>query len=250
MHDTFPVLERGRKPRTQLCFILRRDLHVRDRQLDRVFDETRKTRPAVSRKERAVHAQMRVALPGRPLRQVRIHALAPDDERRQQPDACAAEVAEDARHDAVHTLRLDRHIAIGAVLRTELHVPAAQKVIDLGKRRDCPLTAATARTLLDRDGRRNAEDRVHVGPRGSLHELACIGVERLQVAALSLLNRMSKASVDLPEPETPVTTVNLPRGIATSSDLRLCSARVIHAVALAGRVGWTEDKPRACAAVE
>jgi hypothetical protein len=34
---------------------------------------------------------------------------------------------------------------------------------------------------------------------------------------------MSKARVDLPEPDTPVTTVNLPRGISTSMPLRLCS---------------------------
>jgi hypothetical protein len=34
---------------------------------------------------------------------------------------------------------------------------------------------------------------------------------------------MSKASVDLPEPLTPVTTLNWPRGMLTLSDLRLCS---------------------------
>src|SRR3990167_2439722 len=34
---------------------------------------------------------------------------------------------------------------------------------------------------------------------------------------------MSNANVDLPEPDTPVTTLNLPRGISTDKDLRLCS---------------------------
>jgi hypothetical protein len=34
---------------------------------------------------------------------------------------------------------------------------------------------------------------------------------------------MSKASVDLPDPETPVTTVNFPRGISTLMFFRLCS---------------------------
>ena len=34
---------------------------------------------------------------------------------------------------------------------------------------------------------------------------------------------MSKARVDLPEPDTPVTTVNRPRGISTSMFFRLCS---------------------------
>jgi hypothetical protein len=37
------------------------------------------------------------------------------------------------------------------------------------------------------------------------------------------LNRISKASVDLPEPETPVITVKRPRGISTSMFFRLCS---------------------------
>ena len=34
---------------------------------------------------------------------------------------------------------------------------------------------------------------------------------------------MSKASVDLPEPDTPVTTLNLLCGMSTDIDLRLCS---------------------------
>ena len=34
---------------------------------------------------------------------------------------------------------------------------------------------------------------------------------------------MSNASVDLPEPETPVMTLNLPRGMLTERLLRLCS---------------------------
>ena len=34
---------------------------------------------------------------------------------------------------------------------------------------------------------------------------------------------MSKASVDLPEPLTPVTTLNRPRGMSTERFFRLCS---------------------------
>ena len=58
-------------------------------------------------------------------------------------------------------------------------------MVDLGERRDRALAAAAARALLDRDGRRNAEDRVDVGPRGRLHELARVGVQRLEVAPLA-----------------------------------------------------------------
>ena len=42
---------------------------------------------------------------------------------------------------------------------------------------------------------------------------------------------MSKASVLLPEPETPVMTLNLPRGMSTSSDLRLCSRALTMRIA-------------------
>ena len=59
-------------------------------------------------------------------------------------------------------------------------------MIDLGQRRDRALAAAARGALLDRDRRRNAEDRIDVGPRGGLHELARVGVERFEVAALAL----------------------------------------------------------------
>jgi len=42
---------------------------------------------------------------------------------------------------------------------------------------------------------------------------------------------MSKASVDLPEPDTPVTTLNLPRGMSTLRDLRLCSLALTMRIA-------------------
>ncbi len=52
--------------------------------------------------------------------------------------------------------------------------------------------------------------------------------DSIQIPALSLVNRMSNASVDLPEPDTPVMTVNLSRGISTSMLLRLCSTSVVN----------------------
>ena len=79
-----------------------------------------------------------------------------------------------------------RASAGGAVLHAELHVEQPQEMIDLGERRHGALAAAAAGALLDGDRRRNAEDRVHVGTRGGLDELPRIGVQRLQVAALSL----------------------------------------------------------------
>ncbi len=90
-----------------------------------------------------------------------------------------------ARRDCVDRLRLDRDIAFGAVLRAELHEQQAQEVIDLGQRRDRALAPAAARALLDRDRRRDAEDRVDVGLGRRLHELARVGVQRFEITALA-----------------------------------------------------------------
>ena len=46
---------------------------------------------------------------------------------------------------------------------------------------------------------------------------------------------MSNASVDLPEPDTPVTTVNRSRGMSTSMLLRLCSRALWIVIALRAR---------------
>ncbi len=46
---------------------------------------------------------------------------------------------------------------------------------------------------------------------------------------------MSKASVDLPEPLTPVMTLNLPRGMSTDRCLRLCSRALT--ISMASRPG-------------
>ena len=106
-----------------------------DRQLDRVLLEAVEPRPRVGRQQLAVDAQVRVALACGPLGEVGVDALARDDQRRQQPDALAAVVAQQPRGDRFDALRLDRHVAVGAVLRAELHVQQAQEVVDLGERR-------------------------------------------------------------------------------------------------------------------
>src|SRR5258706_4457850 len=54
----------------------------------------------------------------------------------------------------------------------------------LGQGADGRLAPAAAGALLDRHRRRDAEDRVDVGPRGGLDELAGIGIQRLEIAPL------------------------------------------------------------------
>ena len=167
-------------------FVVRRDDEVGHRQLDVVLAEAVEPRPLARRQEGAVDAQVAEALAGRPLGEVGVEALARHHQRRQQADVAAAPVAQDARGDGFLALRLDRHVAVGAVLRAELDVEQAQEVIDLGERGHRALAPAAAGALLDGHRRRNAEDGVDVGPRRGLHELAGVGVERFEVAPLPL----------------------------------------------------------------
>ena len=84
-------------------------------------------------------------------------------------------------------LRLDGDVAGGAELRAELHVEQAQEVIDLGERGHRALAAAAAGALLDGHRGRDAVDRIHVRARRGLHELARVGVQRFEIAALAFV---------------------------------------------------------------
>src|ERR1019366_8004989 len=121
-------------------------------------------RPFIGGNEFAVDAQMSVALAARPFREIGVIAFARDDERREQPDAAAAGLAQDARCGCAGRLRLDGDVAVGAVLRAELDEQEPQEVVDLGERCDRALASAAAGALLDRDRWGNAEDRIDVGP--------------------------------------------------------------------------------------
>jgi hypothetical protein len=172
--------------RAQRRFVVRRDDEVGHRQLDVVLAEAVEARPPGRRQEGAVDAQVAETFAQRPLGEVGVDALPRHHQRRHQADVPAAPVAQDARGDGLLALRLDRHGAVGAVLGAELDVEQAQEVLDLGERADRALAPAAAGALLDGDGGRDAEDGVDVGPRRGLHELAGVGVERLEVAALAL----------------------------------------------------------------
>ena len=77
----------------------------------------------------------------------------------------------------------------GQILRAQTHVDQAQEMIDLGQRGDRALESAAAGALLDRHGRRDAVNGIHVGARGRLHELSRVGIERFQVATLALIEQ-------------------------------------------------------------
>ena len=164
-------------------------LHVdlRHRQLDGVLLEAVEARPLHGGQHLAVDAQLFVAARVGPLGELGVVALARHHQRRQQQDADALVLLQQALGDGPRGLRLDGHVAGGAELRAELHVQQAQEVIDLGERGHRALAAAAAGALLDGHRGRNAVDGVDVRARRRLHELARIGVQRFEIAALAFV---------------------------------------------------------------
>ena len=202
---------------------------LRHRQLDGVFLEAVEARPLVGGQHLAVDAQVFVAARVGPLGEFGVVALARHHQRRQQQDARALVLLQQALGDARRRLRLDGHVAGGAELRAQLLVQQAQEVIDLGERGHRALAAAAAGALLDGHRGRDAVDGVHVGPRRRLHELARVGVQRFEIAALSLVEDDVEGQRGFARAaDTPVITVNASRGIVHVDVAQVVLARAVH----------------------
>ena len=113
-------------------------------------------------------------------------ALAAADDRREQVEARAFR----QRHDAVDHLRdglaLDRQAGRRRVGHADARVEQPHVVVDLGDGADGRARVPRGRLLLDGDGRRQAVDLVDVRLLHHLQELAGIGRQRFDVAALAL----------------------------------------------------------------
>src|SRR5690606_30807230 len=188
-HDALSVLQRRPDGLAQPGFVVGVHYQVGHRQFDGVFLVAVQARPGAYRYKRPVYPQMGVALGARPFGKVGVITLARGDQGRQQADMLALVLAQQARHDLVGVLRFHRHIAIGAVLRAQLHIQQPQEMVDLGHRGHRRLAPAAAGALLDGNRGRNAEDRVHVRLAGRLDDGARVGVERFQVAPLPFVEQ-------------------------------------------------------------
>ena len=185
-HDhALAVLQGGQQLGAQFGLVGGADGQVGYRQFDVVLDVAVDAREALGGQELAVHAQHGVALAVSPFGQVGVDALAAHDQRGQQAHLAAAVVAQDAGGDAVEGLWFDGGSVVGAVLGAQLLEQKPQEMVNLGEGGDGALAAAAAGALLDGDGGRDAVDAVHIGPRGRLDELAGVGVERFEIAALA-----------------------------------------------------------------
>ena len=162
----------------------RRDLG--DDGVDVVLLKSRELGDGIERDAPAVDPRRRAPeLAGR-LQHVFVKALAAAHDRRQQLAAAGAEILLQAIPDLPARLRMDGAITARAVLLAHLGVEQAKIVVDLGDRRDGRFPAAAAGALLDRDGRRNAEQQLDVRLGEHLEKLTRVGRQAVDVAPLAL----------------------------------------------------------------
>ncbi len=175
-------LDRLREPAPQVRFHHQPVDHDRDVVFVLLVEDDLLVEPA----QLAVDLGPRVALEPHLLEQFPVLAFAPADDRRHDHEFGA--VLE--RHQPVDDLLLglagDLLAALGAVRDADPRPQQPQVVVDLGHRADGRARVARGRLLVDRDRRREALDRVDVGLLHQPEELARVGRQRLDVAALPL----------------------------------------------------------------
>ncbi len=108
-----------------------------------------------------------------------------------------------AVHHLLHGLRADALAAGGAVRHADAGVEQTQVVVDLGDRADGRARVARHRLLLDRDGRREPLDGVHVRLLHLLEELPRVRRQRLDVAPLPLREQRVEGERRLAGPRDP-----------------------------------------------
>ena len=111
--------------------------------------------------------------------------LAVLDQRAEDEKARALGQGQDLVHDLLNALALDR-VAVRAVGMAGPGEQQAQVVVDLGHRADRGPRVARRALLVDRDRRAQAVDLVDVGLLHLAQELAGVGAQALDVAALTL----------------------------------------------------------------
>ena len=151
----------------------------------------------------AVDLDAREALGAQLLEQLAVLALAPAHDRRQHHEARALLELHDLVDDLLGRLPGDRLAADVAVRLADPRPQQAQVVVDLGDRADRRARVARGRLLVDRDRRRQALDRVDVGLVHLAEELARVGAQRLDVAALALGVDRVEGQRRLPRPRQP-----------------------------------------------
>ena len=189
MQHALAMLEGDGQMLAQHCLVLGPHDEVAHRQFHRVFLEAVQTWKACGGQEGAVDPQVRVATPTRPVGQLGVDALTVHHQRREQPDVLATVTLHDLRRDAVWRLRAHLGVVLHAMLNAQLHIEQTQEVPDLSRGAHRGFATTAREPLLDGHGRRNAVDRIHLRPACRLHDAARVGVQGLEVAALTLVEQ-------------------------------------------------------------
>ena len=134
----------------------------------------------------AVDLDPRVALEPHLLEQFPVLAFAPAHDRRHDHEFGPLLEGHQPVDDLLLGLAGDLLAALGAVRDPDPRPEQPQVVVDLGHRADRRARVARGRLLVDRDRRREPLDRVDVRLLHQAEELARVGRERLDVAALPL----------------------------------------------------------------
>ena len=157
------------------------------------------------------------------LEDVPVLALAVADDRRVDRELRALRERQDLVDDRLDRLPRDRPPADRAVRPPDARVEQAQVVVDLGHGADRRARVPRRRLLVDRDRRREALDRVHVGLLHHLQELARVRRQRLHVAALPFRVDRVEGERRLPGAGEPGDRDQLVPRQADVMSLRLCS---------------------------
>ena len=126
-----------------------------------------------------------VALPAQVVEELAVLALAAAHDGREHHDAAAHRQGHHPVHHLLDGLGRDHVAALGTVRDPDPREEHPQVVVDLGDGADRRARVLGGRLLLDRDGGGEPLDRVHVRLLHLLEELAGVGGERLDIAALA-----------------------------------------------------------------
>ena len=143
-----------------------------------ISSSSRRSSPSILARDEALAAQLLELLP--------VLALAAAHDRGHHHEPGALGQLHHLVDDLLGRLAADRPAADVAVRMADPRPQQAQVVVDLGHRADRRARVARGRLLVDRDRRREPLDRVDVGLVHLPQELARVGRQRLDVAALSL----------------------------------------------------------------
>ena len=126
-----------------------------------------------------------------------------DNRRQQKQIAPLFHVLSQTAANLVSRLRLDRALALRAILRAEPGKEQAHEMINFRDRRHRAFAPAARLALLNADGGGNAGDQIDFGPGQLLDELTGIDIHRIQETPLPLGKKKIKRQCALPRTAHP-----------------------------------------------